>query len=112
MSEASAFYKGFPASIAGEQQKDSTLSIVFKFMAAHVKPKPSDTAKIISKVVRRYIQKFDQLTLKYSVLHHLYITNNEEYLLLALLQLYNTAVLQKSHDDYDHQGMDLNLSSG
>ena len=55
--------------MAEEQQKVSTLKLVYQLVTAGEKPKTSAIAKINSKAVRKYLLQFDRLTLKKGVLH-------------------------------------------
>ena len=55
--------------MAEEQQKDSTLELVYQLVTAGEKPKSLAIAKIKSKAVRKYLFQFNRLTLKEGVLH-------------------------------------------
>ena len=68
-----------PEQMAEEQQKDSTLELVYQLVTGGEKPKTSDIAKIKSKAVQKYLLQFDKLTMKKGVLHQLYINNDVEY---------------------------------
>ena len=108
--ETSVLDMVLPTTMAKEHQKDPILGIVYQYVTKGIKPKPSAIAKIASKAVRKYLLQFDQLILKITVLHHLYINSDVEYYQLVLPQIYNTAVLQMIHDDYGHHGLDHTLS--
>ena len=53
-----------------------------------------------------YLLQFDQLVLKWCVLHRIYITNDVESHQLVLPLKYHEAVLHMLHDDYGHQGLE------
>ena len=55
--------------MAKEQQKDPTLELVYQLVTAGEKPKTLAIAKIKSKAVRKYLLRFDRLTMKKCVLH-------------------------------------------
>ena len=61
--------------MAEEQQKDSTLELVYQLVTVGEKPKTLAIAKIKSKAVRKYLLQFNKLTMKKGVLHQLYIHN-------------------------------------
>ena len=75
-----------------------------------VKPKPSAIAKITSKVVRKCLLQFHQVSFKMGVLYWSYINNDVQYHQLVLPKVYHTTVLQKIHDDCSHQGLNWTLS--
>ena len=74
----------------GEQQKDPIL--VYKQVTAGEKLKTSAMAKVKSKAVRKYLLRFNQLTLKKGLLHCLYINNDVEYHQMILSFKYQAQV--------------------
>ena len=98
------------ATMTEDQKKDPIFGVVYQYVAKDIKSKPSAIAKIPSKSVRKYLLQCDWLNLKKDVLHHLYINNDVEYHQLVLPEVYGTAVLQTTHEDYGHQGLDWTLS--
>ena len=69
LNAVSTFEHVTPKQMAEEQQKDSTLELVYQLVTAGEKPKTSAIAKIKSKAVRKYLLQLGRLTLKKGVLH-------------------------------------------
>ena len=85
LNDVSTFEHVTPKQMAEEQQKDSTLELVYQLVTAGEKQKTPAIAKIKSKAVRKYLLQFNRLTLKKGVLHQLYIHNDVEFHQMVLL---------------------------
>ena len=99
-----------PKQMAEEQQKDPTLELVYKLVAAGEKPKTLAIAKIKSKAVRKYLLQFDRLTLKRGVLHWWYIHNDVEFHQTVLPIKFQAQVLRLLHDGQGHQGIERTIA--
>ena len=64
LNAVSTFKHVTPKQMAEEQQKDPTLELVYQLVTAGEKPKTLAIVKIKSKAVRKYLLKFNRLTLK------------------------------------------------
>ena len=69
LNAVSTFEHVTPEQMAKEQQKGPTLELIYQLVTAGEKPKSLATAKIKSKAVRKYLLRFDRLTMKKGVLH-------------------------------------------
>ena len=110
LNAVSTFEHVKPKQMAEEQQKDSTLELVYQLVTAGEKPKTLAIAKIKSKAVRKYLLQFDRLTLKKGVLHQLYIHNDVQFPQMVLLIKFQAQVLQLLHDGQGHQGIERTIA--
>ena len=91
-SGVSVFNQVLPATMPKAQTKDSVLGLVIPCICKVEKPKGLVISKIRCKAVYKYLLQFDQLTLKQSVLHQIYITNDVESHQLVLPRKYHEAM--------------------
>ena len=61
LNDVSTFKHITPKQMAGEQQKDPNLELVYQLVTAGEKPKTLAIAKIKAKAVRKYLLQFDRL---------------------------------------------------
>ena len=93
----SVFNQVTPKDMAEEQKRDPILGLVCPYVTAREKWKSLAIVKIKSKVVQKYLLKFDRLTFKQGGLHCMYINNNVEYHQMIFTIKYQVQVLQMLH---------------